>query len=178
MRGVAASAACAYAAHRPRARRPDLRRFASLRRVWGLLLLAAVLGGALLARWDAPPGRALPRVVTPDDLAAPNPPGRLARCRAVDGDTLRCGAERVRVVGLDTPELQGRCAAETRLAERAKARLAALVAEGVSLQPQGRDRYDRLLAVVRDRAGRDLAAVLIREGHARPYLGGQRAGWC
>lgn len=106
------------------------------------------------------------------------PPRRTLRCRAVDGDTLRCGAERVRLVGLDTPEMQGRCPAESRLARRAQARLAALAADGVTLQPEGRDRYDRLLAVVRDRAGRDLASIMIREGLARPYGGGRRAGWC
>lgn len=127
-----------------------------------------------------------PRPLAPDlpprpvERAAPHPaePARAIRCHAVDGDTLRCGRERVRLVGLDTPEMQGRCAAETRMAERAKARLASLSAAGVTLQPQGRDRYDRLLAVVRDRAGRDLAFLMIREGHARPYSGGPRAGWC
>lgn len=134
----------------------------------------------------SPTENPLPRDLTPDlppqpaARPAPRPaePARAVRCQAVDGDTLRCGGERVRLVGLDTPEMQGRCAAETRLAERAKARLASLSAAGVTLHPQGRDRYDRLLAVVRDRAGRDLAALLIREGHARPYSGGPRVGWC
>jgi micrococcal nuclease len=50
------------------------------------------------------------------------------RCRAVDGDTLACGSARVRVVGLDAPELRGRCPAEVALARRAQARLEALVA--------------------------------------------------
>lgn len=37
----------------------------------------------------------------------------------------------------------------------------------------------RTLAVVRDRSGRDLAVVMIREGHARTYHGrGPRGGWC
>lgn len=102
------------------------------------------------------------------------------RCRAVDGDTLRCGAERVRVVGLDAPELHGaRCPAELRLARAATARLDGLAARGVTLRPMGRDRYRRLLAVVRTRDGRDVASVLIREGLARPYDGrGRRRGWC
>lgn len=103
-----------------------------------------------------------------------------ARCRAVDGDTLRCGRERVRVVGLDAPELHGaRCPAELRLARAATARLDALAARGVTLRPMGRDRYARLLAVVRTRDGRDVAMVLIREGLARPYDGrSRRRGWC
>ena len=102
------------------------------------------------------------------------------RCRATDGDTLRCGRGRVRVVGLDAPELhRPRCPAELRLARAATARMDSLVASGVTLRPRGRDRYGRLLAVVRDRQGRDVAMVLIREGLARPYDGrGRRRGWC
>ena len=53
-------------------------------------------------------------------LLAPPAAAQGVRCRAVDGDTLRCGAERVRVVGLDAPELHGaRCPAELRLARAA-----------------------------------------------------------
>ena len=101
-----------------------------------------------------------------------------ARCRAVDGDTLRCGDERVRVMGLDAPEMHGRYPAEVRLARAARARMAILVAGGITIHPHGRDRYRRLLAVVRDRQGRDVAAVLIREGLARPYGGERRRSWC
>lgn len=100
------------------------------------------------------------------------------RCRAMDGDTLACGAERVRVMGLDAPEMRGRCPAEARKARTARDRMAALVIGGVSLQPHGRDRYRRLLAVVRDWQGRDVGAVLIREGLARPYRGERRRSWC
>lgn len=112
-------------------------------------------------------------------VLAASPAAAQLRCRTVDGDTLRCGAERVRVVGLDAPELHGRCPREIRQARAAKDRLAELVAGGVTLRTRGRDRYRRLLAVVRDRQGRDVAAVMIREGLARPYDGrGRRAGWC
>jgi len=102
-----------------------------------------------------------------------------ARIRAVDGDTLALGRERVRIVGLDTPELHGRCERETVLARAAQRRMAQLVAGGVTLRPYGRDRFGRLLAVVRDKRGRDVAGVMIREGLARPYDGrGRRGGWC
>jgi endonuclease YncB( thermonuclease family) len=83
------------------------------------------------------------------------------------------------MIGLDTPEMQGQCPAERAAAVAARDRLAALVAEGVNLQPRGRDRYRRLLAVVRLPDGRDAATVLITEGHARPYNGRtRRLGWC
>ncbi|WP_207539599.1 thermonuclease family protein [Sabulicella rubraurantiaca] len=101
------------------------------------------------------------------------------RCQASDGDTLRCGAERIRLIGLDAPEMRGQCPREVRLAQVARNRLAVLVAQGVEIEPRGRDRYRRLLAVVRDREGRDVAQTLITEGLARPYYGrGRRQGWC
>jgi endonuclease YncB( thermonuclease family) len=65
------------------------------------------------------------------------------------------------------------------LAARATERLRGLVQPRIWLERHGRDRYRRTLAIVRDRAGRDLAQVMIREGLARPYNGrGRRQGWC
>jgi micrococcal nuclease len=101
------------------------------------------------------------------------------RVEVIDGDTLRAGGRVVRLRGIDAPELHARCPEERTLAERATARLAQLAADGVHVFPEGRDRYGRTLATVRDRAGRDLGVVLLLEGLARPYTGrGQRQGWC
>jgi micrococcal nuclease len=111
-------------------------------------------------------------------LLAAAPSQAQQRCRVVDGDTIGCGEERVRIMGLDTPEMSARCPREERLARAATARMSDLIAGGVTLQPHCRDRYHRLLAVVRDRQGRDVAQIMIREGHARAYDGGRRAGWC
>jgi endonuclease YncB( thermonuclease family) len=106
-------------------------------------------------------------------------PGPLQACRAVDGDTIHCGEQRVRVLGLDAPELRGRCEAERRLAQAATARLSSLLEAGVHLETAGQDRFGRALAVVRDPRGEDVAEVLIREGLARAYDGrGPREGWC
>ncbi|RVT91691.1 thermonuclease family protein [Rhodovarius crocodyli] len=106
-------------------------------------------------------------------------PAAAERVTVVDGDTLRMGSERVRVMGLDAPEMHGQCQREEALARRAKARLGQLVAGGVRLSAHGRDRYGRFLAPVTDRQGRDVAHVLIREGLARAYDGsGLRGGWC
>jgi endonuclease YncB( thermonuclease family) len=99
---------------------------------------------------------------------------------ATDGDSIRLGAESIRIVGLDTPEL-GRpgCMSEYHAALRARDRLAELLAGGVVIHRRGRDLYGRTLAVVRDLAGRDLAEVLIAEGLARPYTGRtRRSPWC
>lgn len=99
-------------------------------------------------------------------------------CRAIDGDTLSCGGRRVRIMGLHAPELRGRCPYESALARRAHQRMTGLIMGGSDLEPHGRDRYGRLLAVVLDRYGRDVALVMIREGLARANRGERRRGWC
>jgi hypothetical protein len=93
----------------------------------------------------------------------------LERAHAVDGDTIRVDGERVRVMGLDAPEMRGQCPLEVTAARRAKDRRAELVAGGVTLRPHGRDRYRRLLAVVEDSRGRDVAALRprLRAAHRR-----------
>lgn len=100
------------------------------------------------------------------------------RARTVDGDTIVVDGRRVRVMGLDTPERQARCPREARQAHKATERMRELVAGGVTVRPQGQDRYGRRLAVVRDQQGRDVAKTMVREGLAREYHGGRREGWC
>ncbi|MBC7101782.1 MAG: thermonuclease family protein [Parvibaculum sp.] len=97
-----------------------------------------------------------------------------------DGDTILLGQERIRIVGLDTPELGhlARCREEGVAAERAKQALIGEIARGnVALDRQGIDRYGRTLARVTV-DGRDVASTLIANGLARPYSGGRRDGWC
>lgn len=62
------------------------------------------------------------------------------RCVAIDGDTLRCGRERVRVDGLHAPELSepGGQQARRRLQQR-------IQSGEVVIQRKGRDRYGRTL---------------------------------
>ena len=86
--------------------------------------------------------------------------------------------ESIRILGLDAPEMDGDCPTERRLAEAARARLIKLLASGrVSIERNGCDRYQRTLGAV-SVDGRDVAAVLIAEGLARPYDGGRRRSWC
>ena len=85
-----------------------------------------------------------------------------AHVRVVDGDTLAVGAQRIRILGCDAPEMNteaGRCA---------KTRMAQLVAGApVRFVPQGQDVYGRLLARAYDAYGVDLARRMVAEGHAR-----------
>lgn len=75
----------------------------------------------------------------------------VGRAYAVDGDTLRIGDTRIRLVGIDAPELEQTC---TRAGEeswpcgrQARSFLADLVGrEDVSCLDSGRDRYGRTLA--------------------------------
>jgi len=80
----------------------------------------------------------------------------------VDSDTFRYGAERVRLRGINTPELNepGGQAAKLRLEE--------LLRSGpVRIVPHGRDVYDRLVAdVIVDE--QNVAEMLQIEGFAKP----------
>lgn len=97
-------------------------------------------------------------------------PERLAGAvRAIDGDTLELAGRRVRLVGIDAPEL-GQVCGETlrpvRCGADAREELRRLVAgDGVECRVSGRDRWARDLATCR--AGEsDLGAAMVRAGHA------------
>ncbi len=101
-------------------------------------------------------------------------------CIAIDGDTIKCGSETIRLQNVDTAELHGRCQSETDLAHRAKAFTARRLAEGsieiVVDRSHPRDRHGRTIAWVKV-AGRDLGEELIAAGLARPWEG-RRRSWC
>ncbi len=96
-------------------------------------------------------------------------PARGTVLRVTDGDTIRVrldggGVERVRYIGVDTPE-RGRC-----FARQATAANARLLGRRIRLEYDAdrRDRYGRLLAYVRGRDGRMINAELVRGGFAVP----------
>lgn len=99
----------------------------------------------------------------------------------IDGDTVRLAGQAIRLIGFDTPETyRAQCAAEQDLGEAATDRLRDLLARASSAQlsyrPR-RDQYGRELAkLMLD--GRDVADIMVREGFARRYTGGQRQLWC
>lgn len=90
-----------------------------------------------------------------------------------DGDTLHWHGEKIRIVDIDTPELNGRCAAERTKAKQARARLVQLLNAGpVQIKRTGTDRYGRTLARIDG-----VSAALVREGLARRW-DGRRRSWC
>ena len=127
-------------------------------------------------------GQAAAREIVPGPLAA-------EVVEIIDGDTIAVRVHvwlgqlvetRVRLIGVDAPELRGRCAAERGRAERAREWLRERVGRGeVVLRDIRFDKYGgRVLAQVETASGEDLARELLAEGLARPYRGGRRGGWC
>lgn len=97
--------------------------------------------------------------------------------RAADGDSLILDGQRMRLKGIDAPELSQTCERAGqdwscgRTAQRA---LQQLVSEGdTQCGGNERDRYDRLLVVCRSHAG-DINARMVSSGMAVSYGGYQR----
>ncbi len=89
---------------------------------------------------------------------------------------------KVRVKGVDTPEIKARCKQERVLAREAKQHSVALLrgAKKITLvisDSDPYDRYNRLLAYVYV-DGIGLHQSLIRHGLGRSYYGGKRESWC
>lgn len=121
---------------------------------------------------------------------AGNPDGRepVDVIRTIDGDTFlarvrqRDGRDlvvRVRLRGIDAPELKASCREELGKAEAAARALRDLLGQGgVTITNFGPDKYGRVLADVATRRTANVSAALLAGGFARNYNGGHRDGWC
>lgn len=149
---------------------------ASARRV-ALLAALLALAVALAADPAGPASETLPGPIRAEVL------------KVIDGDTLEVSARiwlgqdvriRVRLYGIDAPELRARCAAEKEMAERAKLLLEAKLGGGPVVLTEVRygKFAGRVMARVANAAGEDLSQALLQAGLARVYTGGQRAPWC
>ncbi|MXO57857.1 thermonuclease family protein [Pontixanthobacter gangjinensis] len=122
----------------------------------GLSLGALVTLGTL--NWKASQSRELA------DTFVCSPPS------VVDGDTIRCGDQRIRLQGIDAPEMPGHCRTGRNCTPgdpfASTANLSRLVASGqLRCLPDGLDRYGRTLA--RCSVGEiDLSCAQIESGHA------------
>jgi endonuclease YncB( thermonuclease family) len=167
--------------YRPRYRPPSFR--PRRRGVWraALLVPLLLLIGALLD----------PALMKPRGLLADAPervgdrftlcgPGRGHAC-VIDGDTFKLGSRKIRITGIDAPELSNaRCPQEAALGVRARDRLRDLLNQGsftmTAHRLQRTDAYGRELMAV-ERQGVDLGQRLIDEGMAHHYLG-SKGSWC
>ena len=109
--------------------------------------------------------------------------------RVIDGDTLEAQVHvwpgmtittRVRLRGIDAPELRAHCGREQTAAQAARDALATLTAGGHLFVSQiGPDKYGgRVVASVATARGEDVSAALLQAGLVRRYGGGRRASWC
>jgi endonuclease YncB( thermonuclease family) len=109
--------------------------------------------------------------------------------RTIDGDTFEARVHlepgldlntRVRLRGIDAPELKASCAQELQMAEAATGALRALLGEGdVMIFNIGPDKYaGRVVAEVATRRTGNVSTAMLAAGHARSYGGGHRNGWC
>ena len=148
-------------------------------RILVLAALAAPVAGGALGAADRLPGPLPAQVVS-----------------VLDGDTLEVRVHiwlgqdlstRVRLAGIDAPELEGKCDRERDLARRARAYLLARLdpvdaGAGAAMVRLREVRYGkfagRVLARVETWDGTDLGQGLLAAGLARPYDGRRRASWC
>lgn len=90
-------------------------------------------------------------------------------CTVVDGDTVRCGKERVRLLGIDAPEIhgcrQGRICAPGD-GQASKRNLQRLLNGSLRIDRVTRDRYGRTVAQVYA-GGRNVSCEQLRAGMAR-----------
>lgn len=109
--------------------------------------------------------------------------------RVLDGDTFEARVRiwpgmdvttKVRLRGIDAPEMHARCDAERVKAVAARDALTQMLKEGsVAVSTIGQDKYGgRVDAVASTAHTPDVAAALVERGLVRRYTGRKREGWC
>lgn len=109
--------------------------------------------------------------------------------RVIDGDTFEARVllwpglyttTRVRLRGIDAPELKARCGEERDRAETAREALRAILDQGeVGIARVTLDKYGgRVLAEASTSGTPDVATALLAASMVRRYSGGRREGWC
>lgn len=106
--------------------------------------------------------------------------GRGHAC-VIDGDTFKLGVRKIRIAGIDAPELgNAQCPEEAALGVKARDRLRVLLNQGgftmTAHRLQRSDTYGRELMAV-ERGEVDIGQQLIDEGLAHRYLG-SKGSWC
>ena len=116
---------------------------------------------------------------------------RVKITRVVDGDTVDAELdlgfnikykERIRLMGIDTPESRTRNKVEKKLGLKSKARLKELISEHkgniiLTTAKEGKGKFGRILGslVISDNGVEaNLNDIMIAEGHAREYFGGKK----
>jgi endonuclease YncB( thermonuclease family) len=109
--------------------------------------------------------------------------------RVLDGDTFVARVHlwpgldittKVRLRGIDAPEMKARCREERNRAEAAREALESILAEGpLTVLHVDLDKYGgRVVADAATARTEDVSQALLAQGVARVYAGGRRQGWC
>ena len=150
-------------------------------RVTAILIATALLGCEPLEQAPPPPRPTLPTVPEPPEPeavqsdAADDTPATSATLMSVtDGDTivvkLDGKRERVRLIGIDTPETANSPRGPQPFADEATKALERLLGRGrveLRFDAEERDHYGRLLAYVYAADGKFVNEALVRDGWAR-----------
>ena len=153
------------------------------------LLIGGAIGLAMGARQVMPAEAASAPSSSPAPALAATARVPAEVLRGLDGDTFEARVHvwpgldvttRVRLRGIDSPELKARCPQEQRQAEAARDALRALLADGeVGIFAVGLDKYaGRVVADAATKTTPSVSQALLASGLARHYGGGRRAGWC
>jgi endonuclease YncB( thermonuclease family) len=155
------------------------------------LAAGAAIGWLVLGRLDSPAAAAMPAAASPGQPpSVGSPTGHPAEVlRVIDGDTFEARVHvwpglaittRVRLRGIDAPEMRARCPEEQSRAQAARDALDAMLAGGdVRISAVALDKYGgRVVADAATRGAPDISQALLAAGLARPYAGGRRKGWC
>ena len=134
---------------------------------------------------------AMTSALEPSDLPLPKTlkgPIEADVLEVIDGDSMRVRAHIwlgmsvetiVRLKGLDTPELRGKCDEEKAKARAARDALRRLTFnKKVTLSDIIADKYGGRVNAVVKVGVLDLSAEMIKQRHARVYGGEKRQGWC
>lgn len=134
------------------------------KRLWGCIAAAALScafalqpsdnrereGGDLTAV-ESVEGSAVPVAEEDTRQTSSGDLGMVEGCEATDGDTLRCGDERIRLLGIDAPEMGG-CQIGSPCVQgdpiKSRDLLQVLLKDTMELERLGKDKYQRTLALV------------------------------
>lgn len=156
----------------------------------GTIFILGAVAGMLLLRLSGPAETAI-RPADRTETRVVDSGSRLTAevIRVIDGDTFEArvhawpGIEittRVRLRGIDAPEMSANCRAEAIKADASRAALQSILAQGgVAIMRLSPDKYGgRVVADASTRATPNVSAAMLDGGHARRYDGGRRESWC
>jgi endonuclease YncB( thermonuclease family) len=160
-------------------------------RAMAVFVAGVLVGGLMVLTVQSRPAPAVPSEPAPPPLAraAPTATHPAEVLRVIDGDTFEARVHvwpgldittKIRLRGIDAPELKARCPEERTMAEAARDALRDMLADGaVGVSGITLDKYGgRVVADAGTRSIANVSAQLLAKGYARSYDGRRRRGWC